>query len=66
MGFGIYLVHLLVLDIITNEVIGISISPYSYDPIVGIFLVSVITFFLSYFVVIFIQKIPFLNKIIPK
>jgi len=66
MGFGIYLVHLLVLDIIISGVIEISGSTYSFDLIVGIFLISVITFSLSYLLVIIIQKIPLLNKIIPK
>lgn len=65
-SFGIYLVHLLVLDIISSGVIGITIDPFLFNPIIGISLVSAITFLLSYFVVIIFQKIPLLNKAVPK
>lgn len=64
-SFGIYLIHLLVLDLIKSEVIGISISPFSLNPIFNIFLLSILTFFISYFITVVIQKVPLLNKVVP-
>ncbi|SCG81807.1 Inner membrane protein yiaH [Proteiniborus sp. DW1] len=65
-SFGIYLVHLLVLDIIYSGELGISIKASSFNPIIGIPLVSIITFLVSHLVVLILQKIPILNKAVPK
>ncbi|MDR7857531.1 acyltransferase family protein [Tissierella sp.] len=65
-SFGIYLVHLLILNIISSGVLGIAIDAASFNPIIGIPLVSVITFILSHFIVMILQKIPLLNIIVPK
>ncbi|WIV12240.1 acyltransferase family protein [Proteiniborus sp. MB09-C3] len=65
-SFGIYLVHLLVLDIISSGDIGIIIDASSFNPIIGIPLVGSITFIVSYLAVVILQRIPLLNKVVPK
>lgn len=65
-SFGIYLVHLLVLDIISSGDIGIVIKASAFNPIIGIPLVGIITFLLSHLVVLILQNIPLLNKVVPK
>lgn len=65
-SFGVYLIHLLVLDILSSGILGMAISPYTFNPIIGIPLVSVITFILSYIFVLVLQKIPFIKMIVPK
>ncbi len=65
-SFGIYLIHLLVLDIISSGELGIIINAYSFNPIIGIPLVGVITFLISHFVVLILQRIPLINKTVPK
>lgn len=65
-SFGIYLTHLLVLDIISSGDIGIIVKASSFNPIIGIPLVSILTFFISFLVVLIVQRIPLLNKVVPK
>ena len=65
-SFGIYLVHLLVLDNILLKIIKIPINT-RYVYIGGeIFLVTMLTFLISYFIVAALQKIPLLRNIVPK
>lgn len=65
-SFGIYLVHLLVLSIISSGDMGIIVDVASFNPIIAIPLVSLITFIISHFVVTILQKIPLLRAIVPK
>lgn len=65
-SFGVYLVHLLVLNIISSGDIGISIKASSFNLIIGIPLVSIMTFIISHFAVKILQKIPLLNIVLPK
>lgn len=65
-SFGIYLVHLLVLNIISSGDIGITINASLFSPIIGITLVSVVTFILSHFLTKVLQRIPLINMIVPK
>lgn len=64
-SFGVYLSHLFVLRIINSGYMGISIEASSFHPIIGIPLVSLITFLLSHILVKILQKIPFVNTIVP-
>lgn len=64
-SFGIYLVHLFVLDIISSGDIGITIKASSFNPVIGIPLVSIITFIISHYFVVILQRIPLLNKVVP-
>lgn len=65
-SFGIYLVHFLVLDIISSGDMGIVIKATFFNPFIGILLVSSITFIISHVVVKILQAIPILNIIVPK
>lgn len=65
-SFGIYLVHLLVLRVISSGYLGITINPASFNPVLSIPLVSIITFIISHFIVVILQKIPLLKMIVPK
>ncbi len=65
-SFGIYLVHLLVLDIISSGDIEIVIKASSFNPVVGIPLVSIITFLVSYIIVAILQRTPLFKLVVPK
>lgn len=65
-SFGIYLIHLLVLRVLSSGYIGITINASLFNPLISIPLVSTITFVLSHFIVMILQKVPLLNKIVPK
>lgn len=65
-SFGIYLVHLLVLDTISSKIIKIPASTEYLYTGYEIFVVSIITFLISYGIVAVFQKIPLLKNIVPK
>ena len=65
-SFGIYLVHFVVLRTISSAHFGIGINPASFNPLLSIPLFSVVTFILSHFIVVILQKIPLIRMIVPK
>lgn len=59
-SYGIYLVHILVLDKI------ISLTPINYtymNPIVGILVTTCLCFLTSFFIILVVNRLPFGNKI---
>lgn len=65
-SFGIYLIHFLVLEILSLGYFGITINLYKFNPLIGIILMSTIVFVISHFLVMIIQKIPLLRIATPK
>lgn len=63
-SFGIYLIHPLVIDILRNGYMGINIGPMTFNYIIGIPVVSIIVFLLSYIIIWIIQRIPVIRRIV--
>jgi len=64
MVFPIYFMHLLVIEILKGGILGISITPYSIHPVVGILGLAVVTFFASMSIAVLIRLIPHSSRII--
>lgn len=64
-SFGIYLVHILVLEIIDNRNPFFRINTDIGNPIWSIPVVSLLVFFISFLIVFLMHKIPILKKIVP-
>jgi len=56
--FGLYLVHALVLKLVTS----IGLTTLSFNPLLSIPIISLITFIIGYVLVVLISKIPYINK----
>jgi surface polysaccharide O-acyltransferase-like enzyme len=61
-SFGIYLIHMLVIKILSDI---FNIDGSSFHPLISIPVVSIITFSISCFIIFILQKVPFLKKIVP-
>ena len=64
MVFPIYFMHLLVIEILKGGILGISITPYSIHPVVGILGLAIVTFFASMSIAVLIRLIPHSSRII--
>ena len=62
--FGIYLIHIMVLKVMNDGMLGIRIYTDSFHPLFAIPVTVLIAFLLSFAVIYPLQKIPILNKII--
>ena len=61
--FGIYLVHILVLRVLSDGILGFSLSLTSFTPLLSLPAVSLVIFMLSGIVIFAGQKIPILRQI---
>lgn len=59
--FGIYLIHIVVLDIFTKK---LSITPITLDPIIMVPLLSLAVFVISALLAFILSKIPILRKVV--
>jgi len=59
-SFAIYFIHVLILNIFQQ----FNISGMSFLPIIGIPIISVIVFFLSYYIILILRKVAILNKLL--
>lgn len=57
-SLGVYLVHILVISVLTK----LNIDVLKFNPFVGVILISTIVFLLSYVISIILNKIKFVNK----
>jgi surface polysaccharide O-acyltransferase-like enzyme len=64
-SFGIYLVHVLVIEVLQRWIPGIHLDSFIGNPIWSIPLVVAIVYLLSFLIVRGLQKIPILNHIVP-
>jgi surface polysaccharide O-acyltransferase-like enzyme len=64
-SFGIYLVHVLVIEILGGWLPGIQLDSFIGNPLWSIPLVILIVFALSFLIVRGLRKIPVLNRIVP-
>lgn len=64
-SFGIYLVHVLVIEVLAGMVPGIQLDSFMGHPAWSIPLVCILVFFASFLIVLGLQKVPALNRIVP-
>ncbi len=64
-SFGIYLVHVLVIEVLQGWLPGFHLDSFIGNPIWSIPLVTVIVFLFSFLIVRLLQRIPVLNYIVP-
>lgn len=65
-SFGIYLVHLLMLDILSSRHMIIKLNAMTIHPIIGVPLASIATYIGSYLVVKALNMIPIIRKVVPR
>ena len=64
-SFGIYLVHILILDIMLNHIPLLHLRAIiTENPAWGILMVSTIIFTISFYIVSFVKKIPVINRVV--
>ena len=63
--FGIYLVHILILNLLDHGTLGFRISTDMTHPLLAIPLTVIVTFLLSFVVTYILQKIPVIKMIVP-
>lgn len=64
-SFGIYLVHVLVIELLGSWIPGFHFDTFMGNPIWSIPLVTGVVFIVSFLIVQVLQKIPVLNRIVP-
>src|SRR5262249_51818639 len=64
-AFGIYLVHVLVIEVLSFNLPLIHMNSFMGSALWSIPFVSTIVFIISFWITRFIQKIPVLNYIVP-
>jgi surface polysaccharide O-acyltransferase-like enzyme len=64
-SFGIYLVHILVIEVLGGWLPGIHVNTFMGNPAWSIPLVCLLVFFASLLIVLVLQKVPVLNRIVP-
>jgi len=62
--FGIYLVHIIYLDILYNGLLGFSLSPETFSVLFSIPVLVTIIFIMSFFTVVFMRKINLLSRMV--
>jgi surface polysaccharide O-acyltransferase-like enzyme len=63
-GFGIYLIHPMVLDVIERGRFGVSLSPLDLHPAMAIAVIAVAGYLVSFVIVWLIQQVPGLKRIV--
>ncbi|MBI2381282.1 MAG: acyltransferase family protein [Gammaproteobacteria bacterium] len=64
-SFGIYLAHVLILEVLSSGILGLRLDGLFIHPLLGIPLTATVVFLLSLAVVSLLQRIPVLGKIAP-
>jgi surface polysaccharide O-acyltransferase-like enzyme len=62
--FGIYFIHIVVLELLASKKIGIELSWGSFSPIFSIPIIVLLCLIISSFIVFIIKKIPVINRIV--
>lgn len=63
--FGIYLVHVMVLKILNDGLLGFRLCTDSFHPFFAIPLTAGASFFISFIIIYPVQRIPVIRKIVP-
>ncbi|MEY8213335.1 MAG: acyltransferase family protein [Colwellia sp.] len=62
--FGIYLVHIIYLDILYNGLLGFVLSPETFSVLSSIPVLVIVIFIMSFFTVVLFRKISLLSKVV--
>lgn len=62
--FPIYFIHILVISILGSSKLGFTITPFTMHPAIGIFVLALITLATSFFIILILQKLPFISKLV--
>jgi surface polysaccharide O-acyltransferase-like enzyme len=65
-GFGIYLIHLIVLGLFLDGDFGFKFTAFTLQPIYSVPILAAMVFGLSFLIIIVLQKIPVLREIVPE
>lgn len=65
-GFGIYLIHLIILGLIQNGYFGFKFNVFTLQPVFAVPLLTIMVFTISYLIVTVMQKIPLIRYIVPE
>lgn len=65
LSFGVYLIHILMIDTLTRGDLGVKITPYFIHPLIGIPIQAIAAFALSIVAVYFMRRIPLIRAIVP-
>ncbi len=63
-SLGVYLIHPMIIDVLDKGRLGVAIKPSGGHPLIMIPAISVGIYFVSFFFVRFISKIPYLKRIV--
>jgi surface polysaccharide O-acyltransferase-like enzyme len=61
-SYGIYLVHILVRFLLKHGMLGFTIKPLMFDPVMGVIITAVSIFFISLAFVLLLKQIPYLRQ----
>ncbi|MCC6413995.1 MAG: acyltransferase family protein [Saprospiraceae bacterium] len=69
LSFGLYFIHVLVIDLLKNNYLGFLISPYKFfgmpvAPWIGSMLLALSVTVISYLVIELLLRVPFLKKVV--
>jgi len=64
-SFGIYLIHVLVIELLQSWIPGYHFDTFMGNPLWSVPLVTMVVFILSSWIVRILQRIPVLNRIVP-
>lgn len=64
-SLGIYMIHILFIQLFTKGDLGFTISIFSGSPMYSVTLMALSTFFSSFMIVLLLKKIPIINKSVP-
>nr|WP_294877495.1 acyltransferase family protein [Sulfurospirillum sp. SCADC] len=62
--FPVYFMHLLVIAILSSGILGFSLDQFFIHPFIGILLLCLVTFIVSFILAAIVTKLPFMSKII--
>lgn len=62
--FSVYFMHLLVIAILSSGILGFSLDQFSIHPVIGILLLSIATFILSFMLAVLTSRVPPISKLI--
>lgn len=64
-SFGIYFVHVMMMELLADGVFGFRLSALSMNPLIAIPLASLVTLLLSFVVTVLLKQIPYVRNIVP-
>lgn len=63
MVFPMYFMHIFIISMLTGKNHGLGISPYFIHPIIGILVLSVLIFLVSFLITVLLRFIPYSSKV---